>query len=150
MKLKEVIEDFREFGFTESEVRKALGAGDSSFNAYEGLKILLELKWADMNQEMPADLLVDLKPVYDRLMGLKMKSRTTVASKKKERRARAQASARIVQRMMKDRKQENLAKFIEYTEEELEKQLKDKSPEEIAEIRARMGQIADLFGGGKS
>ena len=127
-----------------------LGAGDSSFNAYEGLKILLELKWADMNQEMPADLLADLKPVYDRLMSLRMKSRTTVASQRMERRARARASARIVEKMMKERKRENLAKFIEYTEEELEKELKGKSPEEIAEIRARMGQIADLFGGGKS
>ena len=77
MTLNEVISMFEQFGFHEQHVRRALAAGDSAFNAFEGLKMTLQLQWGDMCQELSVDRQKELRPIYDRLMKISMKSRTT-------------------------------------------------------------------------
>lgn len=112
-KLAEVIEMFEMFGFSAREVKKWLGAGASAHNAYEGLKILLELRWADMNQELGIDTLRELKPVYEALMALKMTGRKTKKDVKKKRKVAAHVRARDVMRRMEQRKQENVEHFMD-------------------------------------
>jgi hypothetical protein len=130
VKLNEVIEDFGEFGFSGSEVRRALGAGDSSFNAYEGLKILLQLKWDEMRCELDADFLEGLKPVYDRLMGLKMTSRTTKHQED------------VLSEKEKNRK---MAEFIRYSQKDLEDRVKAMTPEERNDLKRRLHQMTEKF-----
>jgi len=49
MKLSEIIPLFEKFGLSEQYVRLALLAGN---NGFESLKLLLEMRWNDMNQEL--------------------------------------------------------------------------------------------------
>lgn len=79
-KLAEIIEMFEQFGFQEAHIRRALALGDSAFNAFEGLKSCLQLKWGEMCQEISADQQKELRPVYDRLMNITMKSRKLALS----------------------------------------------------------------------
>ena len=131
MTLKEVIEDFAEFDFSESEVREALAAGDSSFNAYEGLKILLEIKWLELKEDLDADLLEGLKPVRDRLMGLKMTSRTT---KPKEEKVVPESERR-----------NKMDEFIRYSQKDLEERVKAMTPEERNDLKRRLHQMTEQF-----
>jgi hypothetical protein len=82
--LPEIITLFELFGFNEQHVRQALAAGDSAFNAFEGLKTTLQLRWGEMCQELSVDKQKELRPVYDRLMGITMKSRKTKKSEAKK------------------------------------------------------------------
>jgi hypothetical protein len=71
-KLAEIIEMFEQLGLPETYVRQALARGDSAFNAFEGLKMSLQVAWEDLPEEQ-REL---LQPIYDRLMRITMKSRT--------------------------------------------------------------------------
>ncbi|NIT77289.1 MAG: hypothetical protein GWN58_22820 [Anaerolineae bacterium] len=75
-KLSEVIAMFEQFGMPEEYVRRAMAVGESAFNAFEGLKSCLQLRWAELCQELSAERQAELKPIYDRLMKISMKSRT--------------------------------------------------------------------------
>lgn len=130
MKLSEVIADFREFGFSESEVRRSLAAGDSSFNAYEGLKILLQLRWDEMRCELDEDLMEGLKTVYDRLMGLKMTSRTT---KQQE------------EVISEDERKRKMEEFIRYSKDDLEERIKNMTPAERVALKKRINRITEEF-----
>lgn len=71
-KLDEVLDMFEKFGMPRDYVRQAMAVGESAFNAFEGLKSVLLLQW----EEMPVSQQQELKPTYDRLMRISMKSRT--------------------------------------------------------------------------
>lgn len=129
MKLSEVIADFREFGFSESEVRRALAVGDSSFNAYEGLKILLQLRWDEMRCELDADLMEVLKTVYDRLMGLKMTSRTTKQQEE----------------VISEDERRKMKEFISYSKDDLEERIKNMTPAERVALKKRINRITEEF-----
>jgi hypothetical protein len=75
-KLPEIIEMFERFGMPEAYVRQAMAVGESAHNAFEGLKTCLQLRWAELCQTLSAESQADLRPVYDRLMKITMKSRT--------------------------------------------------------------------------
>ena len=71
-KLQEIIDLFETMGFSEARVREALAAGDSGFNAFEALKIELEIHWETLNFERQAAL----AEIYARLQNISMTSRT--------------------------------------------------------------------------
>jgi hypothetical protein len=75
-KLAEIITMFEKFGMPEEYVRQAMAAGDSAFNAFEGLKNCLLLRWQELCQTLSVDKQAELRPVYDRLQNITMKSRT--------------------------------------------------------------------------
>jgi hypothetical protein len=139
--LKEVIEMFGEFGFPESEVRQSLGAGDSAHNAFEGLKVRLELRWADMNQELGTERLKALKPLYTTLMGLKMTGRKTKKEMAAKRRAKAKAVAADVMEQLEERKRRNMERFMESVGEKL----RAKDLDEDAKARVRAMGLGDLL-----
>ena len=140
-KLQEVIEMFEEFGFSESEVRQSLGAGDSAHNAFEGLKLRLELRWADMNQELGTERLKALKPIYTKLMGLKMTGRKT----KKEQAAKRKAKARILAEDYMDRLEERKRKNVEHFMEILGENLNAGDLDDAAKERVRAMGFGDLL-----
>jgi hypothetical protein len=124
MKLGEVIELFGMFGFESEHVRAALGMGDSVHNAFEGLKIVLEMRWNEMNQTESMETLRRLKPAYDKIMGLKLKSATKASDVARERAEAAVNSARKLEDQMKQRERTNLALFLEALRSQIEKELK--------------------------
>lgn len=120
-KLNEVLEMFEKFGFSEREVKRGLGAGDSAHNAFEGLKCELMLKWSDMNQELGMEELKELKPVYQTLMGLKMTGRKTSSDVKKVRKAKAKVRAHSILDVMEQQKVKRTESFMEMLGEEFRK-----------------------------
>lgn len=79
--LSEVIEMLSQFGFQEEHVRQALARGNSAFNAFEGLKLILTTRWAEMCQELSVERQRELRPIYDRLQAITMTARVTEAQK---------------------------------------------------------------------
>lgn len=79
MKLVEIIEMLKPFGFTEGHVRRALATQGSAAEAFERIKTALQIRWRVMCQELSAERCAELRPIYDRLMSLTMKSRVTKA-----------------------------------------------------------------------
>lgn len=140
-KLQEVIEMFGEFGFSAEEVRRVLGTGDSAHNAFEGLKTLLQLKWADMNQELGTDRLKALKPIYEKLMGLKITGRKTKRDVKAKRKATAKRMAEDMMDRLEARKQRNMEHFMEA----LGSELNAKDLDEDAKARVRAMGLGDLL-----
>ena len=113
MTLQQVLEDLALFGLPHGWVRSALVQGDSAHNAFEAVKTKLQLRWAQMCQELPAAQQQELRQVYDRLMALRMSSRSTQADvKAKEREKAKQAFTKIMDRAAKHRQE----KGIEFTE----------------------------------
>jgi len=82
MKLAEVVPLFGLFGFNEDRVQVALKSGDKGF---EALQLRLKLHWNRMNQERSAAELNQLRPIYERLQGLKLTSTKTVVDAARER-----------------------------------------------------------------
>lgn len=70
-KLNEVIEMLATFGMPEEYVRQALAMGESAFNAFESLKLTVQLQYEEMSPEKQAEV----QETYDRLMKISMKSR---------------------------------------------------------------------------
>ncbi len=140
-KLQEVIDMFAEFGFPEAEVRRSLGAGDSAHNAFEGLKVRLEMRWADMNQELGMERLKALKPLYETLMGLKMTGRKTT----KDVKAKRKATARKVAADMMDRLEANKKRNVERFMESFAEGLNAKDLDEDAKARVRAMGLGDLL-----
>jgi len=141
MKLQEVIKMFGEFGFSAREVRASLGAGDSAHNAFEGLKARLQLKWADMNQELGTERLKVLKPLYTKLMGLKITGRKTEKEVAAKRRAKAKEVAARMMDEIEARKRENVEHFME----ELGKGLRARDLDDAAKARVRAVGLGELL-----
>lgn len=112
MKLNEIIEMFAKFGFVEEHIRTALGAGESPFNAFEGLKALLEAKWAEMNQTESINKLKELKPIYERLMKIKLISARTQKDVERERDERIKRMTENLKDQMEEHKQRRTAEFM--------------------------------------
>jgi hypothetical protein len=125
MKLGEVVRLFEQFGFHEAHVRDALAAGDSVFNAFEGLKTTLMLHWDEMNQTEPIDKLKELKPVYDRIMGLSLKSATKQSDVAKERARAAVDAADDAMRKTDFHTRKNMAMFMDTLRTRLEEARKE-------------------------
>jgi hypothetical protein len=125
MKLAEMIKMFEQFGFHEAHVRAALAAGDSVFNAFEGLKFTLQIRWDEMNQTESVDKLKELKPVYDKIMGMKLKSATKQSDVRKERAKQAVSASMDLEEKLKQRRAVNSAKFMDTFRQELERQLEE-------------------------
>lgn len=121
MKLTEVIADFERFGFPEEHVRAALAGGDSAFNAYEGLKSALTLRWGDLCQELSAARCAELRPAYDRLMGLRMTARSTRGDFLKRERGRVSAAADRITGSAVASRVFNADAFVEATREQVRK-----------------------------
>jgi hypothetical protein len=125
MKLQEIIEMLAEFGFEEAYVRRALAAGDSAFNAFEAVKTSLQLRWGDMCQELSVDEQKRLRPIYDRLMGITMKARTTKAGQRAEAKAKVRNIFHEMFEEGKKRRQQDLNEVFdlaaEYTVREQER-----------------------------
>lgn len=137
MKLQEIIEMFGQFGYEEPYIRQVLAQGDSAFNAFEALKTSLQLKWGDMCQELSVDRQKELKPIYERLMKIHMKSRTTAAQKKAETKAKVRHSADSFLEQIEARRRKNVRDVVSMTRDIL---LKDKAAGKLtpeAEARAK-------------
>lgn len=143
--LKEVIDMFGEFGFTESTVRQALGAGNSAHNAFEGLKICLELKWADMNQELGTERLKALKPLYETLMGLKMTGRKTGKDVKKKRKARTRDLTDDLMGRLDQRKRKNVEAFLGTLGKDFRKMDKEGKLDAATKDRIRASGLGEIW-----
>lgn len=135
--LPEIITLFGLFGFHEQHVRRALAGGDSAFNAFEGLKLTLQLRWADMCQELSVDKQKELRPVYDRLMGIKMTGRTT---KKSEACKEARKVVNIfddLTRTMDEQKAKRTTEVLSQTREHLRRAKRAGKLDAAGEARAR-------------
>lgn len=141
MKLAEVIEMFTLFGFTGSEVRYCLSSGDSAHNAFESLKIQLEMRWADINMSESPDKVKRLKPTYERLMGMTMKSRTTKADVEAKKKEKAKKLARDMMASVERQKQRNVEAFMET----LGEKLNEKPLDDAAKARIRAAGLGALI-----
>lgn len=131
MKLAEVIEELKKFGFVEEHIRQGLAQGDSVFNAWEAMKNALMIRWDGMNQMESTEKLSELKPIYDRLMGLKFKegsAKTIKGERAKEEQKKRMFFDRLQQRAEEGRKQ-NQETFSRVLYDELRRRGKD--PNEV-------------------
>lgn len=111
--LEDIVGLFEQFGFTAREVKQALSSGDSAHNAFESLKLCLELRWGEMNQELSSDRLAELRPAYERLQGIRMTGRRT---KKQAARAKEERKNRQVEAVLDGleyRRHQNTKQFTE-------------------------------------
>lgn len=100
MKLPEILELLKPFGFAPEYVRYALAGGDSAHNAFERIKTSLQIRWGEMCQELSVEKQKELRPPYERLMSITMKSRTTKAGQRAEAKAKAKG---VFRQMFEDR-----------------------------------------------
>jgi hypothetical protein len=135
--MKEILAMFSEFGFEEAAIRHQLAQGSSAFNAFEGLKLQLEDRWGVMCQETSAARQQELKPIYDRLQAITMKSRTTRADKQKVDRERLRRIAATVGRRMEERKVRNGELFFDAVRDRLRQAKRDGRLSPSAEARAK-------------
>jgi hypothetical protein len=135
--LPEIITLFELFGFNEQHVRQALAAGDSAFNAFEGLKTTLQLRWGEMCQELSVDKQKELRPVYDRLMGITMKSRKTKKSEAKKEQRSVRNIFDDLSRTMDERKRRRGEEFTSQVRENLRRAKRAGKLDAEGERRAR-------------
>ena len=114
MKLAEIIEMFAKFGMPESYVRHMLAQGDSAHNAFEGLKTILQLRWGEMCQELSAERQQALRPLYDRLMNIRMTSRTTQAQQRNQAKGKI---SEMFREMYEDQKKARLSEVFDFAAE---------------------------------
>lgn len=141
MKLNEVIALFKLFGFTEEYVRTALAAGDTASEAFERLKTVLQLRWFEVCQESSVAKQKELRPSYDRLMAISMKSRTTESSIHEEAQARVNT---MFQEMAKDaqhRKTQNLQEAFDFASEYSKRIAEAKARKAVKKVRKRKGRV---------
>jgi hypothetical protein len=100
-----------------THVRRALAGGA---NGFEGLKVTLELRWGEMNQELGIEQLDELRPIYDQLQGLKLKSTRTTADVAREKAARGVRMLDNLEAMGRARKAANLSALTDAMEREAE------------------------------
>ena len=139
--LPEIITLFGLFGFHEQHVRQALGAGDSAFNAFEGLKLTLKLRWADLCQELSVERQKELRPVYDRLMGITMKSRTTRKSEAKKEARKVVNIFDDLSRHADEQKEKRKMEVISQTREHLRRAKRAGKLDAAGEARAKASGI---------
>ena len=143
MKLQQVLDMFTVFGFDREQIRVAMAQGDSAFNAYEGIKFQLQLRWEEMQAELSRAQLGELRQVYDTLQGIKMKSRTTLASKQRSENFKTSILADRMRNRMEQRAQQNLTSVMEMTREQLRQAKQRGELDAAGEARAR---AAGFFG----
>ena len=117
MKLTEIIEMLGRFGFEEIYVRRALVRGDSVHNAFEGMKTALQLRWGEMCQELSVERQKTLRPVYDRLMSIKMTARQTPADDRAEAKSKIDGIFEEMKRSMQQQREQNLREVFDLTAE---------------------------------
>lgn len=113
MKLNEIIKLFEHFGFASGNVKDCLSRGDSAFNAFEGLKTKLQFKWDTMNQELSSEKLIELKPIYDRIMKITLKSAKRQSDVDQEYNVKRTDFIKSAKEMLEDRKERRLGKFYD-------------------------------------
>jgi hypothetical protein len=121
MQLSELVRLMSYFGYSEEEVKRRLAHGDSPHNAWEGLKLELQIKWNEANQELGVERLAELKPIYERLQGLTLKSAKKQSEVDAENRERINRIVEQTQERMEERKERNLRAFTESFEREMHK-----------------------------
>lgn len=136
-KLAEIISMFERFGFTEAEVRKALASGDSAHNAFESLKVMLDLRWSDLNMEASPETLAELKPLYHRIQGITMTARKTKAAADAERLRKTKAALGDILLEHDRRKEENVETFMKTVGKALQKKKERGELTKEAEERIR-------------
>jgi hypothetical protein len=122
MKLQEIIEMLGRFGFEETYVRRALAAGDSAHNAFEQVKTALQIRWGEMCQELSVEQCTELRPIYDRLMGITMKARRTSADERAEAKSRVDDIFATMKAEREKRKDQNLRQVFDLAAEYAERQ----------------------------
>lgn len=122
MKLEEILTMFRRFGFSDEYVRRSLAQGDSAHNAFEQLKTVLQLRWGDMCQELSAEQQKELRPVYDRLMAIRMTKRTTAAEQRQEAHRRVDGIFNQMKDEIQKRRDRNLREVFDLTLEYTQRQ----------------------------
>lgn len=135
--LTDIIDMFGEFGFTETDVRSSLAVGDSAHNAFEGLKARLQIKWAELGQELSADQQRELRLTYDRLMTITMTARTTTASKRAEDRRRVSSLSDMFSTRLGAHRKRMGEEFVSTVRDQLRKQKRADGMSPEAERRAR-------------
>lgn len=143
--LTEVIEMFGEFGFTEREVRTALGAGDNAHNAFEGLKLQLEIKWGEINVERGMETIEKLAPIRDRLLKIKMKSRKTKKAAKAEKKQKVHRAMDNLFATTERSNQRKRGLFAESLAAEVERMHKAGELDEAAKQRFRNLGLGHIF-----
>ena len=143
--LKEVIAMFAEFGFNEPTVRRSLGAGNSAHNAFEGLKTSLQLKWADMNQELGTERLRELKPLYETLMGLKMTGRKTKKDARKAEKAKVKDLTDDLMAGLDRQKRKNVESFVGHLRKSFRQKEQAGELDDAAKARIRAMGFGDLW-----
>jgi hypothetical protein len=136
MKLRDIIEMLELFGFEEAYVRRSLSAGDSAFNAFEALKTSLQLRWGDMCQELSVDEQKRLRPIYDRLMGITMKSRRTAASDRAEAKQRVDSMFQNMEQEARTWKGQSLREAFDFMGE-CKQRMAQKKAERAAKKKAK-------------
>lgn len=117
VKLVEIIQMLSQFGFNEVYVRRALAGGDSAHNAFEGVKSALQIRWGEMCQEISAEAQRGLRPVYDRLMNITMRSRRTSADDHAEAKSCVDDIFTTMEREQAKRKGQNLREVFDLAAE---------------------------------
>lgn len=125
MKLSDIFELTRLFGYDDEEIRRRLAMGDSPYNAWEGFKLELQIRWNEMNQELGVDRLNELRTAYDRLQGLTLSSAKKRSEVAAENKARFAKMADRAQSYIADRGRRNLASFFEAFEQKMQETAKE-------------------------
>jgi hypothetical protein len=113
MNLREVANLFAPFGYTSEEVRSRLSSGDSVFNAYQGLKLELELRW----NEWPEDEKTDERiKNFGRIMNIHLKSAIRTSDIRKEKEARRKKMLAKFQRQLIEESQNRLNQILDNLE----------------------------------
>jgi len=142
-KLAEIIEMFEQFGFHEEHVRRALAQGKSAFNAFEGLKLTLQFRWGELCQELSVEQQKVLRPIYDRLQGITMKSRITQADKDHKERVRTAEVSDRMQDWLEGHQRRNVREVVGKTREILREEKRKGNLDAAGERRARAMGIFD-------
>lgn len=130
MQFIKVITMFIRFGFNEQYVRRALAAGDSAEAAYEALERALQIRWGEMCQELSAQDQQELRPLYDRLMCIRMTSRHTNADRRAEAQSRVESMFRNMEREAEQRKAQGLREAFDFAAECRQRMAKQKAERE--------------------
>ena len=132
MNLSELIYLITPFGYTEEEIRERLSYGDSAFNAYQGLKVELEIRWDEIRNRTSEPLLLEeLEELYSRIMNTHLKSVIRVSDVRKEKDDKRRKMIVKLQQQMVSAGQEEMNKYLDKlegqrgTDQYVDKYLKD-------------------------
>jgi len=136
MTLVEIIEMFKLFGFHEKHLRAAMAGGNSAFNAFEGLKLTLQIRWGEMCQELSVTKQKELRPTYDRLMKITMKSRTTKADQAEQEQVNKARGYQKLKMRMAAQSESRKRDFFGMVRDKVKDRVGEMTPEAKANARA--------------